>query len=192
MASSRAKALDERNDGNAARLKVPEAMRPVYEAVTALIDEFCEKHLNREYAEAGREMAALLARKRPSPLLKGRPASWACAIVRSIGFANFLDDPTQQPHMRLMDISKAFGVSDSNAAAKSSMIREMLKIHRFDPDWTLESNLDKNLLIWLLTVNGIPMDIRDAPREAQVVAYEQGLIPYIPADRLRGPRGEDA
>jgi len=27
------------------------------------------------------------------------------------------------------------------------------------------------------------MDIRQAPREAQVVAYEMGLIPYIPADR---------
>jgi hypothetical protein len=191
MASKRAKASDERNDGSQVRPRVPEAMRPAYDAVVVLIDAFCEEHLNREYAKAGHEMAAVLARKRPSPLSKGKPASWACAIIRSIGFANFLDDPNQKPHMRLMDISKAFGVSDSNAAAKSSMIRDQLKIHRFDPDWTLESNLDKNLLIWLLTVNGIPMDIRDAPREAQVVAYEQGLIPYIPADRARSSGSED-
>jgi len=27
------------------------------------------------------------------------------------------------------------------------------------------------------------MDIRMAPREAQVAAYEKGLIPCIPADR---------
>jgi len=37
----------------------------------------------------------------------------------------------------------------------------------------------------MLTVNGFIMDIRNAPREAQVVAYERGLIPYIPADRAK-------
>ena len=145
------------------------------------------EHLNDEYAELSRKMAAKLARKRPSPLTKGKPASWACGIVRTVGFANFLDDPSQKPHMRLMDVSSAFGVSDSNAAAKSSVIRDVLKVHRFDPDWTVKSNLEKNPMIWLLSVNGIPMDIRQAPREAQVVAYEMGLIPYIPADRHNPP-----
>jgi hypothetical protein len=38
-------------------------------------------------------------------------------------------------------------------------------------------------LVWILKVNGLLIDIRTCPREAQVVAYEQGLIPYIPADR---------
>jgi hypothetical protein len=32
-------------------------------------------------------------------------------------------------------------------------------------------------------VNGLITDIRLCPREAQVVAFEKGLIPYIPADR---------
>lgn len=32
-------------------------------------------------------------------------------------------------------------------------------------------------------IYGLPMDIRNCPREAQVVAFEKGLIPYIPADR---------
>ena len=35
----------------------------------------------------------------------------------------------------------------------------------------------------LLEVNGLITDIRSCPREAQVVAFEKGLIPYIPADR---------
>ena len=47
----------------------------------------------------------------------------------------------------------------------------------------LTSRLDDNLLVWMLEVNGFLMDIRMAPREAQVAAYEKGLIPYIPADR---------
>jgi hypothetical protein len=32
-------------------------------------------------------------------------------------------------------------------------------------------------------LNGLMMDIRRAPRDAQVAAFEKGLIPYIPADR---------
>jgi hypothetical protein len=27
------------------------------------------------------------------------------------------------------------------------------------------------------------VDVRDMPREVQVIAYEKGLIPYIPADQ---------
>jgi hypothetical protein len=42
----------------------------------------------------------------------------------------------------------------------------------------------------MLEVNGFLMDIRMAPREAQVAAYERGLIPYIPADRPKTVNGE--
>jgi hypothetical protein len=32
-------------------------------------------------------------------------------------------------------------------------------------------------------VNGMLVDLRHMPREVQVIAYEKGLIPYVPADR---------
>jgi hypothetical protein len=35
----------------------------------------------------------------------------------------------------------------------------------------------------MLEVNGFITDIRRCPREAQVVAFQKGLIPYIPADK---------
>jgi hypothetical protein len=37
--------------------------------------------------------------------------------------------------------------------------------------------------VWILQVNGLMVDIRHMPREAQEIAYQKGLIPYIPADR---------
>ena len=49
-------------------------------------------------------------------------------------------------------------------------------------------NEEDNPLVWLLEVNGFLMDIRAAPREAQVVAYQKGLIPWIPADRPKPPQ----
>jgi hypothetical protein len=155
----------------------------------ALIEPFCREYLNEEYEALCRRLAGMLARKRPSPLARGKPAVWASAIVRVIGWVNFLHDPSQTPHMKLTSIDSVFGVSQASGQAKSKALRDLLKIRPFDFHWTLPSRVEDNLLIWILNVNGLPMDIRDAPREAQVIAFEKGLIPYIPADRAAGGRG---
>ena len=154
--------------------------------VMELIEPFCKEHLNEEYAAVCRKMAETLHRKRPSPLLQGKPNAWASGIVRAVGGQNFLHDKTQTPYLRSTDIDRLLGTSPSSGAAKLSAIRKMLKIHRLDPTWTLPSRLDDNPLVWMLKVNGFLMDIRMAPREAQVVAFEKGMIPYIPADRISG------
>jgi hypothetical protein len=58
----------------------------------------------------------------------------------------------------------------------------MFGMDPFDPEWTLASLMDENPLIWLLEINGFKMDIRMLSREIQEAAFNQGLIPYIPAD----------
>ena len=128
-------------------------------------------------------MAEKLSRKRPSPLLRGQPKTWACGIIRTIGMVNFLDDRTTQPHMKLTAIDKALGVGESTGQGKSMEIRKMLKIRKFDMDWTLPSRMDDNPLLWMLEVGGFLMDVRRASREVQEIAFEKGLIPYIPANR---------
>jgi hypothetical protein len=163
--------------------KPKEATAEVLATITGLIDQFCREHLNDEYAVLCRKLAEKLARKRPSPLLHGQPATWASGIVRTIGWVNFLGDPSQTPHLKMTDIDEGFGVSPASGSAKSKAIRDLLRLRPFDPDWTLPSRMDDNPLVWMLNVNGLLMDIRHAPREAQVVAFQKGLIPYIPADR---------
>jgi hypothetical protein len=155
-----------------------------------MTDAFCKEFLNDEYAELCRKLATALARKRPSPLLQGKLETWACGVVRTIGWVNYLDDRSQKPHLKLPFIDKAFGVAESTGQGKSKLIRKMFKIRNFDPKWTLPSKMDDNPVVWMLSVNGFLMDIRNAPREAQVVAFEKGLIPYIPADRA-GTSEED-
>ena len=51
------------------------------------------------------------------------------------------------------------------------------------PEWTLPSRLADNPLVWMLQVDGLMIDIRHAPVELQQLAYEKGLIPFIPAER---------
>jgi len=155
----------------------------VLHVIVGLIDQFCKDHLNEEYAVLCRKLAEKLGRKRPSPLLHGSPNAWASGIVRAIGGVNFLHDKTQTPYMRSTDIDHYLGTSPSAGAAKLAAIRKLLGMHQLDPNWSLPSRLEDNPMVWMLKVNGFMMDIRDAPREAQEVAFKKGLIPYIPADR---------
>ncbi|MBI5033535.1 MAG: hypothetical protein HZB51_23685 [Chloroflexi bacterium] len=164
---------------------VPGEMLATYDAVVALTDKVCHEHLNEEYATLCRQLAAALARKRPSPIARGKPEVWACAIAYTIGRVNFLSDKTQTPHMRMDDLCRLFGVSPSTGSAKSQLIWKMFDLMQMDPRWCLPSMMDENPMVWMLSVNGFLMDIRYAPRGAQEEAFRQGLIPYIPADRPR-------
>ena len=155
----------------------------VLPVIVGMIDEFCRDHLNEEYSLICRKLAEELARKRPSPLLSGKPNAWACGIVRTIGMHNFLGDKTQTPYMKISDISREFGVGESTACARTATIRKLFDMSPLDFEWSLPSRAEDNPLLWMFSVNGFLMDIRNAPREAQEVAFEQGLIPYIPADR---------
>jgi len=162
--------------------EVPKAYAARFVDLVKLTDTFCDAHLNIEYKDLCREMAITVCQK-DSPVLKGKPEGWAAGIVYALGRINFLDDPTQTPHMKSKQIAEGLGVSVATMQAKAKVIREGLELIPFHPDWSLPSRMDDNPLVWMLEVNGFLMDIRMAPREAQVAAYEKGLIPYIPADR---------
>jgi hypothetical protein len=159
----------------------------VLHVIIGLIDQFCKEHLNEEYAVLCRKLAEKLARKRPSPLLHDSPNAWASGIVRAVGGVNFLHDKSQTPSMRSTDIDHYLGTSPSSGAAKLAAIRKMQKMYQLDnTNWTLPSRLDDNPMVWMLQVNGFMVDVRHAPREVQEIAFNKGLIPYIPADRRQG------
>lgn len=162
---------------------VPTAMQQVYAPIEALIGEVCQKYLNDEYAVLGRELAAALARKRPSPLDHGRPEVWACGIVYALGSANFLFDKTQTPHLRAEELCAAFGVSQSSGASKAKQIRDLMKIYQLSPEWCLPSRISDNPMVWIVDVDGLAVDMRYMSRKIQEMAYQKGLIPYIPEDR---------
>ena len=162
---------------------VPKASQGTYDAVVALTDAFCRDHLNDEYRDLARSMTAALCRKRPNPLNSGQPRTWACGIIYVLGQLNFLSDKATQPYMTMAEVCTAFGVGQSTASAKARVISDALHTNRMDPTWMLRSFVDRNPLVWMAEVNGLLVDLRDMPREVQVIAYEKGLIPYIPADQ---------
>jgi Domain of unknown function (DUF6398) len=162
--------------------QVPKEMQARFEEISQLTEAFSRTYLNDEYASLIRQLTATLLRKRPSPLSQGKAATWACGIIHAIGMVNFLFDSSQTPHMASSEIANHFGLSPSTMQAKSKQIRDLLGMYQMDPDWTLPSKMDDNLLAWMIQVNGIVIDARHAPRWVQEEAFRKGLIPYIPGE----------
>jgi hypothetical protein len=183
---------DGRKDEHSPELKdvVPKAYWRRLLDVVRLTDAFCDGHLNEEYKLLCREMAVAVCQA-GSPVLGGKSESWAAGIVWALGRVNFLTDPTQDPHMTSAELAQGLGVSVSNMQAKGGVIRDLLDLAPLDPNWCLKSLLADNPMVWMVKVDGFVMDVRDLPRDAQVVAYEKGLIPWVPADRQdRGAEDE--
>ncbi len=83
---------------------VPKDMQTHFDEISQLTDAFCQTYLNDEYEQLCRELIATLCRKRPSPLVQGKAATWACGIIHALGMVNFLFDSSQTPHIAASQI----------------------------------------------------------------------------------------
>jgi hypothetical protein len=171
---------------------VPARIRAIYDEITGLTDAVCREHLDEEYAKLARLMAAALARKRPSPLERGRKDVWAAGIVYALGTVNFLFDKSQVPHMSAEELCALFGVSQKTAANKARQIREALDVVQADPKWWRPSRMEDNPIAWYVMINGLMIDARKLPPDTREVLARRGLIPSVPGKKM-GPesQGED-
>jgi hypothetical protein len=168
--------------------RVPKGMQAVFDEVVSLADDFCQAHLNEEYAQIVRRTAAALCRKRPSPMARGSTAVWACGIIHAVGTINFLFDRSNPPYVSFAGLCTGFGVGQSTISNKSKQIRDTLKMRRFDPGWSLQSLTDRNPFVWTLIIDGLMVDTRDLPQEIQEALVDDGYIPYMPPPRSPKPR----
>src|SRR4051794_38922624 len=170
------------------------AVEAVMADVVRRTDAFCAEHLNEEYAELCRMLAGDLARKRPSPLLRGKPEGWAAGIIYTVGWVNFLTDPSQTPHMKSADLFRLTGVSGATVQARSSEIRKMFNLMALEPRLTLTSQLADNPMVWMITLeSGLIDDARRYPRSVQQELVDQGVLPFVHPDAVDdvGEEGDD-
>jgi len=160
--------------------KVPVNVSVPFNDVCNILASLCKEKLNEEYFHLCVELAAKIARKRPSPFLSGNAKTWAAGIIHALGLVNFLFDKSQSPHLTSKNLCEWFDLGQSTIGAKSKSIRDMLKIHQMDPKWCLPSKVINNPLIWMVSFDGYIIDVRKAPYEMQVAALEAGVIPFIP------------
>ena len=97
-----------------------------------LTDGFCAEYPDEEHAALCRKLVAKLARKRPSPLLRGDLRIWAGGILHA--------------------------AAKSTRAAKSRTIREALRLRDHDPDFCQRELLAHHPWAWFW----LPPHLRDA------------------------------
>ena len=169
---------------SAVDLRVPVAHRVRVEAVSALTDGFCVDALDLEYAELCRRMVARLARKRPTPLVRGNVAVWAAGVVYAVARLNFGFDRSQAVWTSADGIAAGFGVAKSTASAKATQIEKLLELGVFEPEFLRADVVGDHPLAWLVEVDGILVDARLLPVELQRLAREHGLIACVPPVRV--------
>lgn len=92
-------------------------------------------------------------------------------------------DKSQTPHVQSRNLAAWFDLSQNTVSDKSRTIRDIIKIRQLDPKWTLPSRIDQKPLVWLVLVDGFIIDIRDAPYELQIEAFNTAVIPYLPHNK---------
>jgi len=162
-------------------LRIPASLQHDVEQIFTLTDPFCAGHLDAEYGELVRKLIAKLARKRPSPLVRGDLRIWAAAAIYTVGSVNFLFDRTQRPHLTGDDLSNLTGVPKSTLANKAKQIRDLLRIRQMEPKLCRRELLASNPMALMISVNGFIVDARAMPADMQAEARRRGLIPDLPA-----------
>lgn len=162
-------------------LKIPAATLPAAEGIIALTDTACAELLDEEYANLARLAVAKLARKRPPPILSGRPSTWAGAVVYALGQVNFLFDSSTKPYATPDDLSAAFGCAKNTLGTKAKQVRDLLKMDYDSTEFQRNDVVDSTPMSWFVQVDGFVMDARSLSVELQAQAFGHGLIPYIPA-----------
>jgi hypothetical protein len=152
-------------------LKIPRAMRPRVAEMLAITDELCGACLDREYAELARELVALLARKRPSPLARGEARIWAAGALYALGQINFLFDRSQHPHMTADQLAGELGVVKATMANKATTIRRTLDLGYCEPGLTRRSLYDDPPLA--LMALALPAAFQAAARNLTLIAELQ-------------------
>jgi hypothetical protein len=74
-------------------------------------------------------------------------------------------------------------------SGKARLVRDLLRIDFFSPEFQRADVAAANPMIWMLEVNGLVVDARSVPLGVQMEAFRRGLIPYTPA---LGPDGTEA
>jgi hypothetical protein len=174
-----------------------------------LTGAFCDTHLNADYKRLCKKIIDRMARKRPPPILRGRPEIWAAGILHALGTTNFLFDRSFKPYVSAPDIAAFFHVAPGSASQKASTIREMFDMsylntefmtkqmqEKMEPTFEMIVQMDQ-LMGGGLTTPGSAEDTmeqgqfigRDHPVQTRFYDLAEGYTPQRPAPALeRGLR----
>jgi hypothetical protein len=115
---------------------IPHPLRDRVAAIVHICDHVCDDALDDEYRAFAHRAVARLARKRPSPLVRGDTAIWAGGVLHALGQVNFLFASRSPLHVTAGELAALAGANPSSAAQKAKVVRETLRMRDLDPEFT--------------------------------------------------------
>lgn len=137
------------------------------ETILELVRDFCAQKLDEDYFYLAEKMVLKLGRKRSQPLAAGKPEVWAAGIIHALGTINFLFDKSTEPYTTVGDINEFFGTKSSTTGNKSKDIRDMLKLHYWDPEFSTQRMGESSPFNNLVMVDGLIVPINMLPEPYQ-------------------------
>lgn len=123
------------------QMRVPAALRGRVATMLEVMDRVARDHLDEEYRDLGRTLLGRLARKRPSPLVRGDERIWAGTVLYVLGQLNFLFDPRSTPHMTGDALAAAVEVPQQTLANKAKVVRDLLGLRPLDRELSRREHL---------------------------------------------------
>ena len=137
-----------------------------------LVGEFCAKKLDDEYFELSERLVLKLCRKRNAPLATGQPQVWAAAIIHALGTINFLFDKSFDPYVSIDEINNFFATNKTTTGGKSKQIRDLLKLDRWDNEFSTKSTSSSNPYAKLVMVDGFIVPVDTLPEQYQIAVQQ--------------------
>ncbi|HXL58103.1 MAG TPA: DUF6398 domain-containing protein [Chitinophagaceae bacterium] len=137
-----------------------------------LIRDFCSKKLDEKYFQLAERLTQKLARKRNVPFVTGQIEVWAVAIIHALGTINFLFDKASTPYASVDEINKYFGTNKTTTGNKSKQIRDLLKLDKWDNEFSTKRMSDSNPFANLVMVDGLIVPLETLPEQYQIAVRQ--------------------
>ena len=159
--------------------EIPAHIKNNFLNIAEMVDLFCNKNLNDEYYN----LALKLTKENPSNLIDCDIKTLAAAIINTIAKTH----ESEMLQVSSKNLASWFQTTQTDIDKKTNSICKILNLQFIDQDQSTKSKVSNDYdiddrMMWSIAINGFTIDIRNAPLDLQVDAYEHGLIPYIPTN----------
>lgn len=116
-------------------------LRKKYDGVKSELEGFSKEYFNNKFENLTIEVLNELAKKDPSPILKGRNNGWSAGIVYSLMQANSMN----VGEVTIKNVGEHFNISEGTIFKRAKEIRELLNIEKTNVKWIVAETEEEDI-----------------------------------------------
>lgn len=132
-----------------------------------LTGSFCSQKLDDDYYQLCKKLILKLGKKHNVPFKSGKIEIWAASIIHAIGSINFLFDKSFEPYSTAEQICEFFGTKKTTVSNKAKLIKDMLKMGYYDPEFSTQKMTENNPFNDMVMVDGFIVSLSSIPEDLQ-------------------------